>query len=202
MDLSHSNKGEINSLNKQEHASVKPQELAEASIMHKCSGNKAINKRKLSHISNQQLAVKICNIFLKLSKITLKLPRFKFFCRGILWPYKPRKNSPVAWQVHPHPSSCTKTTSGEKQFKFLFTPFAFCTWLSLRNINIITTTPFPSSAISSTLRFSWSGSTWHIKLCRESPCPNQVLIKFWKFSYQAVLLNNFNFIKSITQCCV
>lgn len=64
MDLSHSNKGEINSLNKQGKASVKPQGLAEASIMHKHFGNKAINKRELSHISNQQLAVKICNIFL------------------------------------------------------------------------------------------------------------------------------------------
>lgn len=182
MDLSHSNKGEINSLHKQGHARVKPQGLAEASIMHKCFGNKAINKRKLSHISNQQLAVKICNIFLKLSKITFKPHRFRFVCSGILWPYKPLKNSPVAWQVHPHLSSYTKTTSGEKWFKFLFTPFAFCTWLSLRNINIITTTLFPSSAISSTLRFSWSGSIWHIKLCRESLHPNQVLIKSWKFS--------------------
>lgn len=170
--------------------------------MHKCFGNKAINKRKLSPISNQQLAVKVCNIFLKLSKITFKPPRFKLVCRGILWPCKPLKNSPVAHQIHPHLISYTKPTYREKWFKFLFTSFVFCTWLSLRNINIIITTLFPSSAISSTLRFSWSGSTWHVKLCRESLHPNQVLIKFWKFSYQAVLLNNFNFIKSITQCCV
>lgn len=64
MDLSHSNKGEINSLNKWGNAGLKPQALAETSIMHKCSGNKAIKKREISHISNQQLAGKIGNVFL------------------------------------------------------------------------------------------------------------------------------------------
>lgn len=116
--------------------------MAETSVVHKCFGNKAINKRKLSPISNQQLAVKVCNIFLKLSKITFKPPRFKLVCRGILWPCKPLKNSPVAHQIHPHLISYTKPTYREKWFKFLFTSFVFCTWLSLRNINIIITTTF------------------------------------------------------------
>lgn len=73
MSLSHSNNREMNSLlNKQGNASVKLQGLAENSI-HKCFGSKAIKKRKLSYISNQQSTVKICSIFLKLSKVIRKI---------------------------------------------------------------------------------------------------------------------------------